>query len=280
MASVTIDRGTITATSPEGSKASMQIEKLMDYLISKQVDTGELILPDGIKTTKTKGPATILVHETPPKVHNFKWIADDSPVAYGRHAKYREVKLALPYLIMILVFRRTAGRLTLTDLNECYFRNDPLSSMPDSELMYPALLNCSRFAESEGKPLVWICTQHLNREAFSDLENDNARVRTGFKELTRTLLGAAFNYSSEHHEGDSWFSETVRKRVDPRVMSVENWEKATRKDPLFVLQVPWLKTGFTLSQIIDRILGNMKIRNGVVRSASDLARIVFNQQSM
>ena len=55
------------------------------------------------------------------------WIAPDSPVPFGRGTKYRPVRLALPYLIMFVVFAADAGgQLQLTAANECFFRVEPL----------------------------------------------------------------------------------------------------------------------------------------------------------
>ena len=100
------------------------------------------------------------------------------------------------------------------------FRTAPLESW-DDELLYPALLNCSKFTPPEGKPLSWICTQHLNYAALSKETSPGRRLRAGFRALMHCLLETGFNYSSENHEGASWFGESCR--VDPRVANVEAW---------------------------------------------------------
>ena len=80
--------------------------------------------------------------------------------------------------------------------------------------------------------------------------------------------------SSDHHEAASWFNES--RIVDPRLQTVEAWQEASAKDPLFVLDVPWLKTGLSLWQVAERIFSNLKAANNRVKSASGLARIIFN----
>jgi len=278
MPGVTIDGQTATATSPEGVQTSMPLGDLIDRMAPRGPDTGDFVLPDGVKCLTSRGPVTVLVHETPPRVFNFRWIAADSPTPFGPEARYRTARIALPYLITIAVYRSMRGHLTLSDANECFFLSQPLRSLDAPELMYPALLNCSRFRPPEGRPLSWICSQKLNRAAFERERDTNQRLRAAFRELMRTLLDTGFNFSSEHHEGASWFSETQKKHVDPRIETIEKWEAATRDDPLFPLEVPWLKTGLTTRQVIERIFQNLRARNHAVRSAADVARLVFNHK--
>ena len=266
----------VYAASPEGQTATMELQKLVQMVIQqnvKHMDTSYM-LPDGVKLVRSRGPVTILVYERPPQVHNFKWIATSSPVPFGRGTTYREVRIALPYLIVIAVFvYGKRGSVQLSDHNECFFRNHPLKSTRD-ELCYPALLNCSRFDPPDGRPLSWICTAKLNRRSSSLKQDNEAHMRAGLRALLHCLLETGYNRSSEHHEKSSWFTESIG--ADKRISTIENWEKATHKDQLFVLNVPWLRTGLTLEQIIERIFGNLKTTQAAVTSASDIQRIVFN----
>jgi hypothetical protein len=135
------------------------------------------------------------------------------------------------------------------------------------------MLNCSKFKVQEGHPLAWICTQYLDRSF--DREADTARRKfLAFEQLRHCLLESGFNYSSEHNEGSSWYTES--RSVDPRVSTVENWEKATAEDPLFVLDVPWLPTGLNGGQVTDRIFELHNARQPKFENARDLSRLVFN----
>ena len=267
----------VCAVSPEGQQACMDLEKFLEVLprFNGQPEDQDWILPDGIKLVKTRGSVTVLVYERPPQVYNLKWIADDSPAPFGRGTKYRTVRIALPYLIVLAVFERARGtRIQLSQTNECFFRNTPLKSIQD-ELLYPALLNCSKIATEAGQPLSWICTAKMDLRAVARERDENKRMREGLRTLLHCLLETGYNHSSEHHEKSSWFTESTT--VDPRVSTIENWEKATKEDQLFVLDVPWLRTGLTLGLTIDRIFQNLGAFHPKVTCADDIKRILFNQ---
>jgi len=263
----------IRTSTPEGVEARMPLADLFDKLIGYRNDVRATVLPDGIKAVFERGPVTIWVHEIPPCVRLLKWIAADSEQMFGEGTKYRDVAVALPYVIVLAVFAPgERGRLTLASSCEAFFRNRPLGG-PGDELLFPALLNCSKFEPQEGHPLAWICTQHLDRSF--DLEEDpGRRLRLGFKALLSCLFDTGFNYSSEHHEGSSWFTES--RGVDPRVSSIEAWQQATAADPLFAVEVPWLPTHMSLAGVAERILDNLGAGWPAVDSAGALARFVIN----
>jgi hypothetical protein len=276
--SVTIDTvlfegGTVRAVSPEGQTASIPLPDLMSRLLPPRTGTGEMILPDGVKAVLSDGRTTVWVHQSPPNVYNLRWITPDSPAPYGPGAKYRDVPIALPYLITLAVFGPGCVQPHhLSHVNECFFRNGPLNSL-DDEVCFPALLNCSKYRVPDGRPLAWICTQYLRVDGYVHETDPNRCMRGGFKELWHCLTGTGFNYSSEHHEGASWYSES--RGIDPRIATIEDWERATQQNPMFVLDVPWLKAG-TLRYVTDRIFENARTRPPAVTSSADIARIVFN----
>ena len=265
-----IEEDLIHALSPEGQKATMSIEELLKQANRRRMSSRRVVLPDGVKYLDSKGHTTIWVHETPPRVYGFKWIAEDSPARFGPEAVYREVRIALPYVIVLAAFE---GEM-LSPQNECFFRTAPLEDEGD-ELFYPALLNCSKFTPPEGRPLSWICTAKVGPEAYPRCRNSNQRMRAGFRALMRCLLETGFNYSSEDHEGSSWFTESTR--CDPRVSSVARWEEETKKEKLFVLDVPWLKTGLSLRQVIDRMYEYRGLRGNGELGVNELMRMIFNQ---
>lgn len=279
MSVITIRNSTVSATSPEGIKATMPLSNFAECIAPKLMDTGDFVLPDGGKGLRSKGSVSVLVHETPPHVASFKWIAHDSPVPFGPGTKYRVVKIALPYLLILAVYQTRRGITSLAKCSECFFANRPFSSYEEDMLCYPALLNCSRFEQADGHPLAWICCQHLNHKAYEGERDLNKRMRAACEELKRTLLETGFNYSSEHHEGASWFGETVKRKVHPAISSIEKWEAATRKDPCFAIHVPWLAVGLTVEQVIERIFKNLDARDPTVTSARNLEHHVFNHKS-
>jgi hypothetical protein len=58
-------------------------------------------------------------------------------------------------------------------------------------------------------------------------------------------------------------------------MTVERWAAATRAEPLFVLDVPWLPTDRTLREIADRVHPKSRRRPPFSNSA-DFARVILN----
>jgi hypothetical protein len=267
------------ATSPEGGRVSMPVEDLFRIIAgSYGQKRGPLrVLPDGVKLEATRDRVTIWVYERPPQVYSLKWIAGDSPAPFGKGARYTTYRIALPYLIVMAVyFCSPRAGIRLSDRNECFFRTAPLKTIND-ELCYPALLNCSRFEPPQGQPLSWICTAKIHPDASTRQLDDSSRMRVRLQTLLHCLLETGYNYSSEHHEASSWFTETVRAGVDPRITSdMRAWESASADDPLFVLDVPWLPTGMTVGTLIERIFRNAQASSPALRSAGDIQRLLFN----
>lgn len=276
---VLIEGDVARTTLPEGESVSITVSDLVARLgTGAGSGNRDVILPDGVKCLLPIPGGCIAVHQRPPSIFNFRWIAPGSEAAYGPEAKYRQVRLALPYTIVLGVFGGLRGSVPqLGNRNECFFLNQPLDvNGIDTELCYPALLNCSRFPDEPQHPLSWICTQNLEVSTRRSRSFEQS-LRSGLRALLHHLLETGFNLSSEHHELNSWFSETVSAGVDPRIASVETWEQATEADPLFVLEVPWLPTGKTLRQVADRIV-QAQGRANVITSAADLARLIVNAQ--
>lgn len=273
---ITIQGKVVSTETPEGQPVSMELEKLVGLVKSyggRALHTG-CVLPDGVKFVRSQGPVTVWVYERTPQVYNLRWIAGDSPSPFGKDTTYRSVRIALPYLVVLAVFiTGRNGRLQLSPYNECFFRNDPLKSA-DDELLYPALLNCSKFKPPEGHPLSWICTANMDLRLQGRHPDENRRLRDSLRALLHCLLETGYNRSSEHHEESSWFTESAG--VDPRIATIEAWEKATTSDSIFVLDVPWLKTGKSLGQVIDRIFGNAQASRPPLASATDIARLMIN----
>ena len=277
MTRVTIEDDLARAVLPEGPSAVVPLGELVTALSPAcRFNTGTLIQPDGVKALLPVAGGVVMVHETHPRIHRLRWIAADSPAAFGPGTRYREVRVALPYVVVLAVFRvDREGRPFLTSWNECYFRNAPLRSLDDA-LHFPALLNCSHFRATTGKPLAWICTQYLERD-FDQEPDDNLRVHRSLAALLQHLFGSGFNRSSEFFELTSWFTETVRAGIDPRLASIEAWEQATLRDPLFALEVPWLPTGHSLRRVIERVAPQEGERRASVATTADLVRLIFHR---
>ena len=273
MPKVTIEGDVVSVITPEGRRATMTLDELFAHLDNdrpSEVNTRNLVWPDGIKSVVSRAGHTVLVHQTPPAVHSLRWIAADSPIRHGDGTIYRQVRIALPYVIVFAVFEpRRDGKIRLSDRNECFFATKPLRG-PDSPLYYPALLNCSKIGR-RNRPLSWICTQHLVHGRLPLNADLSERLRRGLADILHCLFETGFNYSSEAHEITSWFTESTR--IDPRIRTIERWEHATRQDPMFVHGVRWIEVGKTVAEITERCLA---LGAGPERSRTshDVARIL------
>lgn len=269
------DSDTLYVISPEGKSASMRFEEFFEKVRAPAVDLSRVFPPKGV-IQFAEGNVVIWIYQRDPQPYNLKWIAADSGAPFGRGTKYRDVRIALPHLVVFAVFIVVPpGRLTLGMFNEAFFSNAAIRG-PDDPLCFPALLNCSMFNPPEGRPLAWICTQYLDR-SFDREEDLNRRMHGGLKSLLKCLLETGFNYSSEHHEGLSGYSAS--QKVDERISTIEKWQAASEKDATFALEVPWLPTGFTVAGVAERIFKRLNARRPPIKTAADIARIVFNQKS-
>ncbi len=257
--------------SPEGQSFSASLDELLRWAQEEFVEVTSGMLPAGVRCAFRRGHQTIWVGEFPPTMLPVDWIAANSPVPFGSETKYDKRCIALPYVIVIGVFENG----TLTSSNECFFRVAPLKSH-DDELLYPSLLNISRIRPPNGKPLAWICTQNLNRRLIDRESDREKRMELGWRLLCQTLFDDAFNLSSEHHEGSSWYSES--RGVDKRIATIEQWEENSRQNPLFVLEVPYLTTGFKLIEVVERIFTNLG--NPLhTPTVADVIRLIVNHHS-
>lgn len=244
--------------------------------IRSNYSTGPSILPNGIKSVMSRGNIVIWIWEKPPHVANLKWIDENSEIKHGRGTQYRNVKIALPYLVIAVVFTSARGNEMPAPVfrDECFFRTEPLKSVND-ELSFPALLNCSKFTPPQGNPLSWICTQYIEKHKLWAAATPEEWYRYYLEAVVKCLLHTGFNMSSEENEGNSWYSAS--KHIDPRIGTIKAWEKATEKDPLFVLDVPWIKTKHSVKSLCERIFKNHWAGDGGV-SYDELANTIINHQ--
>lgn len=254
---------------------SMNVGELIERA-GPSISTGPVILPYGIKAVLSQGTITLWFWEQPPRIQKLSWIAEDSPVPYGPGTKYRDVRIALPYLIIMAAFMRSDnGMPQLMMRDECFFRTAPLKSL-DDELCYPGLLNCSNYGDTSMRhPLSWICTQYLKPTRKMNSNKPEDIYQASFEAVRYCLLETSFNLSSEHHEGNSWYGESKKKIA--QLSTIARWEEETKKDPLFVLELDWIKTGYSVQELADRFFQQHNAGSGSAKTAEDLARIIINR---
>jgi len=283
---LTIEGDTVEAVSPEGVRSAMPLPEFLEAVTTPPL--GDLITPDGIRYVRSTSRMTVMVWEIPPRVHHVKWISAASPSPFRMgpgSVNYDERDLAMPYLLIVAVFcRDREGVLTLSGHNEAYFRTAPITG-PDDPLCFTSLLNVSKFPDefAATRPLAWICTQYTPLRDLAREPDPNRRVRRSLAALKGTLLESGFNYSSEHHELTSYW--TLSSKSIPQIADLDRWETLSRKDPLFVLEVPWLEARaeamaevpLTVRTLADRIIA---IHDGAdhLDSAAALARVVHHHR--
>jgi hypothetical protein len=239
-----ISTGHMTLTTDEGQKTQLPENELSEMMRTEfQAPIHGEALPDGVKFIEWKPPFLCVVHQLPPLVRQARWIADNSPVPFGPGTKFKTRRLSMPYAVTFAVYCKHGPYLSLIGYNELYFRNEPLKSREDT-LGYPALLNVSRI-DIKGRSRSWICTQYLECPAQAPWTVQLASL------LDHTWNGA-FNRSSEHHEGASWYGESIGIHKD--LHPVSKWEKASKKNDSFSLGIPWKPVQHNVGQLIDAML--------------------------
>jgi hypothetical protein len=194
-------------------------------------------IPDGVRFIRRRGETVVLALEEKPQVRTVKWLADESPVPFGKGAIYRNARLAFPFIIVVLAFRNGA----LTGQQQCFYRTAPLTS-PGDTLLLPNLYNV---AEAYGQRC-WLCLGQLRADLMGLSWNDRVL------EIRAQFWGGPFNQSAEVHEGTSFW--TTMRDLDARLASVTSWERATTHDAFFPLQVAWKPSGLTIGQVIEQML--------------------------
>jgi hypothetical protein len=214
------------------------------------------ILPRGVRVWMERGDATAVAIELPPQARTVRWLAADSRAAYGRGAKYERYFLSFPYIELLLVFRHGG----LTGYQQLYYRNAPLDE--DEALLLPNLYNV---ANGYGQRC-WVCLASL--ADVSDLAWPEK-----VHKIVEHVFGAAFNRSSEEHESNSLWGAMAKRRLDPRVQTVEAWQAATRENPRFALEVAWKRANTTVTQELTAMLDHVAMPL-TVATAADFGQVV------
>ncbi len=217
------------------------------------------VIPRGARMWVPRGDALAVAVEVPPQARTLRWLAADSKRPFGPGARYHEYFLAFPWVVLLLVLR---GGM-LTGYQQLYYRTAPLG--PDEELLLPNLPNV---AQGYGQRC-WVCLASLQRVAPMPFEELIPKV-------VEHVFTAAFNRSSEQHEGNSWWGEM--RGLDPRVASPEAWQAATQAKRSFPLEVAWRPAGTTASaelrQMLDRVVPPVRPCN-----AADLSTLLVHAAS-
>ncbi len=224
---------------------------------------------DGVRFRIDAGEVTVLIIELPPSLRSLLWATDDSPESLFDPKKYRMRALATPYIVLKVTFVRGG----LHHNCELFFRPKPLERATDP-LFWSNLRNVTPDAYG---CLAWLCTAGLRPaidHAVEGRPDGPLSMRWQVELLVDHLWGGGFNASSDLHEGRSCFSRAVEKKIDPRICDVDTWERASREDYRFALDVHWEPTGETIDSVLDRELARWKVPPAIEDTAALIGELI------
>jgi hypothetical protein len=194
---------------------------LEDLLVEVSKDLGfrTPILPFGCRYCAQKGDKTVFVIEQVPQVRTLNWTdMDDGGDKW---------KLGFPYVVFVIVFR---GEAVSTWECKVFYRNQPLGNGNGED-------------------------DRLYRVNLANVY-DHGEICTGDMRVSGTTLAAkAESFVAEFWR--SWFNHDLTNETffpaaekNPQVASLEKWQEETRKNPLFPLEVKWIRAR-NLSEVMS-----------------------------
>ena len=190
------------------------------------VATNDIAFPPGTKFVFSGNGKTYYVIEQPPQVRTVGW---NNKEHAGRWA------FAFPYIVFIVVIgNKKKDFITL----HAFYRNEPLSGVSD-DLFFPALPDVMH-----GK--------YDNGERFSEVCFPGTEISGNVDAVVSSVLQSFWNsdFQMSVHQG-SFFP--LYKTKLPQIWELKKWHAATKKDPQFVLSLPWIPAGVTLEGAVEEI---------------------------
>lgn len=210
-----------------------------------------LLLPPGARIIKVDGTATVCCLEQPPQVRLIRWSADQM----GKGGEYQTYRLAFPYIVYFFLFFQAS----LEDMR-VYYRIAPLQS-PNDVLLMPNLWNVQ--ADPEKPSACRACLRGRPEDLWE---------RPLVQQVTMLLdffWGTGFNTDI----AGNCFERA--RGLDPRINTLEAWEKASEAEPLFPLAVPWETLELTVADVMDRLVESGPQHQRAIGDASDLANLMY-----
>lgn len=181
-----------------------------------------VLFPPSCRYLYTLAGSTFVVIEQEPIVRTLR--LDQSLLYASTSATHfiQQKRLAIPYTTFILHLRNTnpdgSGEEVFSNLY-IGWRNSPLSTLKD-EIYSPYLPNIHTNTYT-------VCTGHM------DLKMAQTK---GISTLTQTVIS---NFWNSNFNTDLTFHWNAKELV-PQIATVEEWEKNSQEDPLFILSIPLL----------------------------------------
>ncbi|MGH7433669.1 MAG: hypothetical protein ACREJL_07960 [Candidatus Methylomirabilales bacterium] len=255
----------VMADARSGERTALRQVALGELLggIASSMDIAQrntaIFFPSGTRYVTVRGASTGLVVELPPEVRRVTW----SPARMDRGGEYVSHWLAFPYVIHICLLYTLEGdeayRGGLEEMR-VYYRNSPLRSADDA-LYVPNLFNV------QVDPAMTSNCRACLRGHPEDLQD--LPLAEQVEALLSFFWETGFNLDIESNGFER------ARTLDPRISSLTAWEEASKDDPLFPLRVGWEPAGCTPRQVIDRLIDLRHADIKPLRSASDLADLMY-----
>ena len=262
---------TATVNTPDGKSVTMSLRELFEQAVPPRIDSCGIRLPHEVRFAYSRGGLLILACEYPPGPYTLSWIAEDSPAPFGSQAKYENVTLSLPYVIVLAAFEGDS----LVGLQRVFLPHgtaDRDRRGKRAVLSGPAELLALR--ATGGQTVVLDLHAEARSHADSPREGFSQANRCWSGSVAALSLPAILQLSSDHHEYSSWYSES--RGVDERISTAARWHEETIKDRYMGLDIPWLKTNETLKSVVERIFRNKGLTTAGSSNARQLARLMIN----
>lgn len=226
---------------------AVRVEALLETLRKRAGDGTSFRtppLPHGTVFYKRRGDTEAVIMEESPQVHTVQW-AEGKPGHYRSRQWYR---LAFPYVVIgfgLYGADQPSGERRFVWFPGIFYRNAPLASLADT-LHYTNLKNVKG---KDGRSCLGIPSRA-------------ASLAEGARLIREKLWSATFNDDYSCDGDHSRYAATTTG-------SIENWQKKSEEDPLFVLNVHWPKSRFTAEKLLECLLGQAP-KQKALKTADDL----------
>lgn len=165
------------------------------------------IMPKGTRFFVRKAEHTVIVVEQEPAVRRIEWNLSGEAENFWQ--------LAFPYVEFVFT---SSAQGVIVD-GEVFYRNSPIQSMDDT-LCWPNLGNIYT-------NVCKICTEGMQMDGDLTIP-----MVTRLEDFISAFWASKFN-------ADLLWAFNFYRRVDKRLDGLDAWQRATRENPLFPLEISW-----------------------------------------
>lgn len=195
------------------------------------------ILPPGTVFYEKRGHAEVIVLEERPVTRLTHWEGE----YWEEDEPKEEFCLSFPYVILAILISKGAI-VSSPDIPApaAFFRNQPVTSMKDN-LCSTNLKNVG--SEQGAGAQGWLCIYPNRWDAKSVIEA--AEI------IRENLWQSVFSNTMERFSDYSQYAKSTTGEV-------EDWEKKTKKNPLFVLNTKWHPAELTLKTLVEKMFSGLR----------------------